>query len=260
MQAAPEQPDSGKRVFRQVSRDPTLSDRVVSEITEAVTSGRILPGERLQSERELAEEFGVSRTVVREAIRSLSAHGLVESRSGRGVQVATVGPDAVNRSMSLFLLGNSGIDYGQVHEVRSALEVQMAGLAAQRATEEDISRLSNCIELMSDAGSDLERLARLDVDFHRGLAAATHNELFTVILGSIDDVMLEVRRSAFAEPALATYAITAHRAILEAIGRGARTEAREAMRAHLKTSEQAWTGRARTPRRKAKPSRQALLD
>lgn len=252
-----ETPQSEELVFQQVSRDPTLSDRVASEITEAVTSGRILPGERLHSERELADEFGVSRTVIREAIRSLSAHGLVESRSGRGVQVATIGPDAVNRSMSLFVRGHSDIDYQKVHAVRSALEVEVAGLAAERGTEDDIARLSDCLETMKSAADDLDLLARLDVDFHRALAAATRNELFVVMLGSIDDLMLEVRRAALAEPAVAAYAIRAHGEILDAVKRQAPEDAREAMRTHLEVSEQAWTAGgaavAKAKRRRVRP-------
>lgn len=231
-------------LFGSVHREQTLSDQVARSITEAVISGRFAAGERLPSERELAERFGVSRTVIREAIRSLVAHGLVESRSGSGVRVATAGPDAVNRSMSLFLRGNSGIDYAKVHEVRSALEIEMAGSAAQHATEDDLGQLRDLLQRMPGAHDEPEQAAQLDIDFHRAIAAATHNGLFVVMLGSIDDVLLEVRRSAFEVPGMLDYATKAHGEILQCLERRDGDGARREMLAHLQHSEEAWSDAA----------------
>src|SRR5260370_20066459 len=92
--------------FGQLSRDPSVVDRVVHAVTDSIVSGQLAPGQRLDSERELADQFGVSRTVIREATRSLVAQGLVQTRSGRGVEVSALGGDAVSRSLSLYLRSN----------------------------------------------------------------------------------------------------------------------------------------------------------
>lgn len=231
-------------LFSEVLREPNLSDQVVGSITEAVISGRLSRGQTLASERDLAVQFGVSRTVIREAIRSLIALGLVESRSGRGMQIATVGPDAISRSMSLFLHGNAAIDYTKVHEVRTALEIQIAGIAAERATAEDLRDLRELVHRLVEARDDPERAAKFDVQFHREIAAATHNELFAVILGSIQDVLLHIRRAAFDAPGMVDYAVHAHGQILDSLEERDPERAREAMRAHLGTAERAWSAAA----------------
>jgi GntR family transcriptional regulator, transcriptional repressor for pyruvate dehydrogenase complex len=236
----------GDGLFTEVPRAPTLSDSVADSIADAIMSGRLTPGEELHSERDLAEQFRVSRTVIREAIRSLAAQGLVESRSGRRVQVTNAGPDGVNRSMSLFLRSNTAIDYTKVHEVRSALEVRMAASAAERASDDDLRALRTLLERMTAAADDPERSAQLDVDFHLAIATATGNELFGVVLGSIGEVLLETRRAAFAAPGMFDYAVRAHEEILECLERRDPSAASEAMRAHLAGSERAWSG-ATTP-------------
>lgn len=227
--------------FSALQREPTLSDKVSNSITESIVSGRLTPGQRLPSERDLADQFDVSRTVVREAIRSLIALGLVISQSGRGAQVATIGPDAVSRSMSLFLRGSATVDYGNVHEVRTTLETRIAALAAERATAEDIEELQTTLEEMETNGDDNLRAAQLDGDFHRSLAKATGNALFVVLLSSIEDVLLEVRRGAFEAPGMVEYAIGAHRQILERVEAHDVDGARDAMQEHLDLSERAWS-------------------
>lgn len=222
-------------------REPSLSDRVAESITEAIVSGRLTPGQRLQPERELADQFGVSRTVIREAVRSLAAQGLVEARAGRGLQVATVGTDAISRSMRLYVRGNSSIDYRSVHEVRSSLEIQIAGIAAERATDDDLARLAELNQELAQLRIDaVARAAQLDVEFHRMIARATHNELFVVMLDSIGDILLEIRESAFSTPGMIEYATTAHQRILDRLTEHDPAAARAAMREHLERSDTAW--------------------
>src|SRR5215471_15385383 len=135
-------PEASSHPFSSVSRTPSLSDRVAEQLTEAIVSKRLKPGERLPSERDLGEKFKVSRTVIREAVRSLAARGLVRVTSGRGVEVNEFGAGGVAESMRLLVRGHEGLDYGKVNEVRTAVEVQVAGLAAQRAQPEDLKRLN----------------------------------------------------------------------------------------------------------------------
>ncbi|MGB2712379.1 MAG: FadR/GntR family transcriptional regulator [Conexibacter sp.] len=227
--------------FTQVVRGATLSEKVAADITQTIMDGALAPGERMPSERELGEQFGVSRTVIREAVRSLVASGLVEAHSGRSLRVAEVGPEAVSRAMGMFLHRSDAIDYRRVHEVRAALEIDMAGYAAERATPDDVARLRELNDkLAAVPAADVERAAELDVAFHHAVAQATGNALFRVLLEAIGPVLLEIRRRAFQSPELRRYALEAHHEILEQIAAGRAEDARAAMRAHLETAEQVW--------------------
>src|SRR5205814_1558428 len=129
-----EQEPIGKTTFPRVTREPRLSDKVAHLLLETIHAHGLQPGERLPSERELGEQFGVSRTVIREAVRALAAKGVIDVRTGSGLRVAAVDRSTVSESMSLFLRGSKTLDYPKVHEVRAMLEVEVAGLAAVRAS------------------------------------------------------------------------------------------------------------------------------
>ncbi len=234
--------------FTQVVRGATLSEKVAADITQTIMDGVLRPGEKMPSERELGEQFGVSRTVIREAVRSLVASGLVDAHSGRSLRVAEVGAEGVSKAMGMFLHRSDAIDYARVHQVRAALEIDMAGYAAERATPEDVARLR---ELTDQLGavmeSDHERAAGLDVAFHQAVAQATGNILFRVLLEAINPVLLDVRRRAFESSELRSYALAAHREILDQIAAGKPDEARAAMRAHLETAERVWDADGRLP-------------
>ena len=145
-------------LFGQVTREPRLSDKVADMMLETILSRRLEVGDRLPSERELGEQFGVSRTVVREAVRALVAKGVIEVRSGSGLRVAAVDAAAVSESMSLFLRGGS-IDFEKVHEVRTLLEVHIAGVAAERATDEDVDAAARGARRMQREEGDVEAAA-----------------------------------------------------------------------------------------------------
>lgn len=236
-----DKPQSGLAMFERVKREPRLSDKVADMLLSTITARGLRPGERLPSERELGEQFGVSRTVIREAVRALAAKGVIEVRTGSGLRVAAVDATTVTESMNLLLRGMK-LDYAKVHEVRTMIEIQIAGLAAERATAEDVARLEDNMRELQAVLDDEEKVARLDVEFHRVVAAATHNELYLVMLDSIGEVMLEVRRGTMGIRGRPAKAVKAHRRILERIRAHDAAGAREAMRDHLNDSEKAWRG------------------
>jgi GntR family transcriptional repressor for pyruvate dehydrogenase complex len=242
--------DRPEAMFPRVQREPRLSDKVAELLLQTIVSQQLEPGERLPSERELGEQFGVSRTVIREAVRALAAKGLIDVRTGSGLRVAAVKAAAVSESMNLFLRGSGFLDYGRIHEVRTTIEIQVAGLAAERATEEDIVHLNEVWREMADALDDPEVASRADVEFHRAVTEAAHNPLFVVMLDSIGDVMLEIRRATIGIPGRPAKGVKAHRKILAAIEAHDPARAREAMREHLSDSERAWR-RLRANDRKA---------
>lgn len=230
--------------FRSVPRELSLSDKVTEQITEAIVSKQVRPGERLPSERDLGARFNVSRTVIREAVRSLVARGLVRVTSGRGVEVSEMNSGNVAASMRLLVRGYEGLDYQKVNEVRSAVEVQTAGLAAQRARPEDLERLRElCDEHQrSLQRGDLTAAGELDFQFHQELTRASGNELLVAMLDSISDVLREVRNQAMAQPHVGEEGLKAHRRILKCIVAGEPKAARDAMAKHLAEAEQVWRG------------------
>jgi GntR family transcriptional regulator, transcriptional repressor for pyruvate dehydrogenase complex len=210
---------------------------------ETILARRLRPGDRLPSERELGEQFGVSRTVIREAVRSLAAKGVIEVRSGSGLRVAAVAATNVTESMSLFLRHSSDLDYPKVHEVRTILEVEIARIAAERATEADVALLTDVCERMEAAIDDVEVAAPLDVEFHRAIARSTQNELFLVLLDAIGDALLEIRRENLSVGS-ATETVTLHRRILKRINAHDPEGACGAMKEHLDSVEKFWRQRA----------------
>jgi DNA-binding FadR family transcriptional regulator len=218
-------------IFGQVSREPRLSDKVAEMMLGTILSKRLDVGDRLPSERELGEQFGVSRTVVREAVRELVAKGVIEVRSGSGLRVAAVDASAVSESMSLFLRGGT-LDFEKVHEVRRVLEVHIAGLAAERALPEDVAALRAVHERMQRESADVEAAARDDLEFHRVIARATHNELYLVLLDSIGGSQIDIRRENLGSGS-APATLEQHRQLLDRIAAHDPQGAREAMAAHL---------------------------
>jgi GntR family transcriptional repressor for pyruvate dehydrogenase complex len=164
--------NGGAQVFQAINREARLSDKVTEAILETIASNQLKPGDLLPPERELGRQFGVSRTVIREAVRALAAKGLLEVRSGSGVR----------------------LDYGKVDEVRRMLEVAAAGIAAERATAADIAAMDDAIVALENECHDLEKSVNHDLAFHRAIATATHNELFLVLHDSMGEMLLEVRR------------------------------------------------------------------
>lgn len=221
-------------LFDELGPQQTLSDRVAETVLERIISKRLQPGDRLPSERALGEQFGVSRTVVREAVRSLVARGVIEVRSGSGLRVAQIRSEAVSDFMSLYLRGRGTLDYGKVQEVRETIELRIVQLACERATTQDLDTLRAAHARMERAVHDFEEASAADVEFHRTIAKITHNELFLVMLDSIGDILADVRRRATLGIKGRTHkALNHHHTILERILARDASGAEAAMRAHL---------------------------
>ena len=225
-------------LFEQVRREPRLSDKVAEMMLDTILSRRLAVGDRLPSERELGEQFGVSRTVVREAVRALVAKGVIEVRSGSGLRVDAVDAAVVSKSMSLFMHGG-GIEFEKVYEVRTVLEVHIAGLAAERASDDDIARLREVHERMQREAGDVAAAARDDLEFHRVIARATHNELFLMLMDSIGTSLIDIRRENLGSGA-APETLGQHERILERITAHDVDGARTAMSAHLEGVAAFW--------------------
>jgi GntR family transcriptional repressor for pyruvate dehydrogenase complex len=223
-------------IFQSLERDATLSARVTDTIKSYIVTGQFHAGDRLPAERELARQFGVSRTVIREAVRALTAQGLLEVRAGSGSVVRNPSAQAVAESMSLYLrmgMDTHQIDYPKLLEVRRILEVEIAGLAAQRRTDEDIALLDAILQETERVGGDREGWTQNDMAFHAMLARATKNELFALLLDSLAEALVTMRRKGFSVPGAAARTLKYHGAILKQVTAGDPDQARQAMRDHL---------------------------
>lgn len=234
---------SSGTTFSRIAREPRLSDKVADLLLETIIAEGLEPGARLPSERELGEQFGVSRTVVREAVRALAAKGVIDVRTGSGLRVAAVDASAVSESIGLYLRGGT-LEYPKVHEVRKLLEIEIAGLAAQRADDQHVRSMRRICERMEKevARGEVEAASRLDLEFHRELARSTDNDLYLLLLDSIGESLLAVRRDNLNRTSAARDALRSHREILEGVETHNRDRAREAMNRHLDNVERHWLG------------------
>ena len=221
-------------MFRNVGVQGGLVDRVVNEIQRVIVSGQLEPGMKLLPERELADELGVSRTVIREAVRILVAKGLLETKPGVGTIVRQVTSDQIVEPLSLLLrTQEEGISIEHLHQVRHMLEIEIAGLAALQATEDDIAELTGILDKMEAVLDIPEAFVTVDADFHHGLAKTTHNPLLIILLDSIRDLMQEVRLLATRHPDLRQKVMPDHRKILAHLAANDPEGARQAMEEHL---------------------------
>jgi GntR family transcriptional repressor for pyruvate dehydrogenase complex len=211
-----------------------LYTQVANRIEQLIIDESLHPGDRLPSEREMAERMGVSRTVVREAIRVLGVRGLVKVKTGCGTYVQEPSARDAAASIERFLrLRQTSEPLAHIHEVRSMIEIETAGLAAVRATDDDLARLLCTIDGMSASRNDLTAYIEYDHAFHKGLAEATHNSLFNVLLGPISDLLHQVILVSVQAPDAVEAGLSHHRNILAQVQQHDPGAARQAMQEHL---------------------------
>lgn len=221
--------------FQAVGSKERLVDRVVNEVERLIIEGQLEPGAKLPPERELAEQLGVSRTVVRESVHILVTKGLLETKHGVGTVVRRVTREQVVGPLNLYLRAqNAGkVSFSDLHQVRSILEVEIAGIAALQATDEDIANLKQIATDMEVAQADPETLAARDADFHSALAKTTHNPLLIVLVDSIRDLLQEYIAlvTPYVDPRRDNLQL--HFKLLERVEARDAAGAREAMRVNL---------------------------
>jgi GntR family transcriptional regulator, transcriptional repressor for pyruvate dehydrogenase complex len=208
----------------------------VAEITrkllDYLLSGELEPGSKIPSERQLAEALAVGRSSVREAIKSLSLLGLLDVRQGDGTYLSRSGSDLLPRVIEWgLLLGEPRIL--DLVEARSEIEIVVAGMAAERASEDDVAEIRRHLDAMGAAGDDVAAYVEADIAFHLAVARASGNETFAGLITSLRS-LLGVWAARVLEHAGETEtSLPVHSPILDAIERHDRGAAREAMAAHM---------------------------
>jgi len=213
----------------------TLAQQIAQRLEKFIQAQDLRPGDLLPSEARLSEDFGVSRSVVREALKSLAAQGMIEVVSGKGAIVQPL-DDRLLRLFFQRVIQFESATLIDLMEVRKPLEVQSAMLAAQRRTLEELARIAETVVAMRAHLDDLEPYTDLDVEFHLLIAAATHNTIMLHLINSIRDPLKEVireglRRRDTKEQLERVQSL--HEAIFAAIERGSDVEAGRAMMQHF---------------------------
>ena len=184
--------------FKTIGKSDLLSDSVESAIEAAIRSGDLAPGHKLPSEMELCSQFGVSRTVMREALRMLSARGMLRIEKGRGIFVSRVSADSVANPMELYLHMNSGPDHA-IHVVgaRQLIEPPIAAEAAKHHTEEDAKKLRENVAQLATAKNDSALMSTLDMSFHLLISEAAHNPVLPLFIRPIQMLMPAIKAQVY---------------------------------------------------------------
>jgi GntR family transcriptional repressor for pyruvate dehydrogenase complex len=213
-----------------------LYEEVLEQLHLLIEEGKLKAGDRLPSERELAETFRVSRSSVREAIRTLEREGFVISRPGSGTFIAAVDVEALIQPLaSLISQGKDALV--DLFEMRRLVEPSIAALAAERATTADITRLQEILTEQEQQMSHGASAVESDAAFHFAIGQATHNAALQRLVASIVDILKPVRERSLQTPGRAHKSLASHREILVAIERHDPEFARQAMLRHIEAVE-----------------------
>lgn len=221
-------------MFKPVSDNIALSQKIVAQISDAIVKGSLRPGDRIPPERQLAEQFGVSRTAIRDAIKILSGGGVLEVHHGVGIFVAAQSPggsEAVWREAKL----------SDIFDIRQTLETQGSAWAAERATADQITRLQSIIDDARLHQDDLIILAERDAQFHMALAETSQNLLLVKVMWNLLDALAEGRKASLTIPHRALASLDEHQEIVNAIANHDAGAARLRMEAHLSSVAQSIT-------------------
>jgi GntR family transcriptional regulator, transcriptional repressor for pyruvate dehydrogenase complex len=211
----------------------SLYEQLAQRIRQAIIDGTIKTGDRLPNERDLAKQYGVSRTVVREAIKTLKQEGLVEVRPGLGSFAVNATGEALKQTFNLMMSFGHENTLADIVEIREILEPHIAAIAAQRATEDDVARMEQAIALMEEHIDIIEKYTEEDHNFHLALARATQNSIIPRLIASIVDLLQELRKRIALVDGARERGQTHHQNIVEAIRNKDSEAARAAMTDHL---------------------------
>ena len=207
-------------------------EEVAAQLERLIVEGVLRPGDKLPPERELAERFDVSRSAVREAIRSLELKGLVEPRPGEGTLVRTPSIDSLLNPLAS-LLGQKRELVKELLEVRQMIEPPLAARAARNASPEDIEHLEKILERQREKVARQELAIEEDSEFHYTIAQASKNSVILKVVDMMMDILRESRERSLQVEGRREKSLAGHRRIVNAIKRREPEDAEEAMRQHL---------------------------
>jgi DNA-binding FadR family transcriptional regulator len=227
-------------IFRPLVPPRNLKDELINRLTGEIKSGTLKPNQKLPTEQEMIAAFGVSRTVVREALAALRAEGLIDTRQGAG---AFVSGDNSRRPFRIPAEGVQNIsDVIRIIELRLGIEIEAAGLAAERRTVEDMKLIDQTVEQFGLSIKQGDEAVEADFNIHQAIAKATHNQHFVTFLDFLGWQIIP-RRNIYAK--IVDHGVrrkyllrvhNEHKSIAKAISDSRPNAARNAMRRHLEKS------------------------
>ncbi|GHI01153.1 FadR/GntR family transcriptional regulator [Neobacillus kokaensis] len=214
-----------------------IYEEVAEAIYEMIRSGHLKPGDKLDSVQQLAENFQVGRSAIREALTSLRAMGLVEMKQGEGTYVKEFEKDQITFPLSTAILMNKN-DISELVEVRKIVESGTAAAAAKKRTEQHLSMMEAALEAMLEAKGDGELGETADLQFHMALAEAAQNQLLLNLMNHVSELMVETMRETrkvwlFSKETTIEQLYKEHLAIYEAIKAQDEEAARNNLLIHL---------------------------
>ena len=216
-------------------RRETLAEQVADGLLTLIEQGELAPGTVLPAETKLAQEFGVSRPVVREALKALAAKDVVAIANGRGAIVRPMSSDPLRDFFHRALRVRHATAV-ELLEVRRGIEVESATLAARRRTDDELAELTHILPTLGEALHDPAAFVAVDTEFHLLIASASHNQMLYHLIESIREPMQDSMRAVSRQRVTREqheFALTAHARIVDAIERGLPETAGSAMAAHF---------------------------
>lgn len=227
-------------IFGKIDKPFTLSQEIELKIEEAIRQKKLEPGQKLPSEKDLCVMFGVSRTALREALRMLSARGLLNVKKGDGIYINNFSSTHASKPMSLYLELQFDKDYVMhlVH-VRQMIEPHIAMLAAKNRTDEDLKKIEFNLKKFSDRDQDAQQLAQLDVEFHTAITQASGNPLIPLIMDPLFSMLPKVKALIVShlKKVKSDNAPNYHQKIFDKIKKQDEKGAFDAMKSHLEIAE-----------------------
>jgi GntR family transcriptional repressor for pyruvate dehydrogenase complex len=220
------------------SADEPAAGQVVEHVRQLIEAGRLKPGNRLPPERDLAASIGVSRPSLRSGLRTLQAMGVVRSRQGAGTFIAD-GPPRLGGGPLSFLAALHGFTRDEMFEARRVLEMGSAALSAERAGPEQLAAMAEEVTGMFAALDNPQEFLIHDIQFHRTVAAASHNPVLGTLIDTVSELMYERRRLTVERAHDLKESAEMHRRIYHAIKAKNPEQARRAMGEHLEQARQA---------------------
>jgi GntR family transcriptional regulator, transcriptional repressor for pyruvate dehydrogenase complex len=211
----------------------TLTGDICRKMVTHLIRGDWGPGERIPPERELCLQLAVGRASLREALKALEIMGMIETRLGDGTYVCERS-EFLSRPLLWAITSSSEAEAQELVEARTLIEVELAGLAAQRATTTDLEQIGAPLDEMDQAQADVERFQRADIAFHLAIARASHNNILMNALLLIRNLLQNWIGSTLRVEGVAAKALEQHQQIFVAIAKKNQLAARTAMQDHLR--------------------------
>lgn len=217
-------------------RKTRIHEKVSQQIQRMILDGLLKPGDKLPPERELAETFQVSRSSLRDAIRTLELIGLVEPRQGEGTVVRDLSADSLINPLATLLLQKREL-VSELLDLRRMIEPPLAGRASVRATPEELTYLEDILRRQKEKVDKGELAIEEDSEFHYAIAEAARNSVVLKVVDVFMDLMRESRARSLQVEGRLQKSFAGHRRILDAIQRRSARAAEAAMRRHIQEIE-----------------------